>query len=52
MGMLPGTEVDVLFLRGGVFRQVAVRLGAQPRLRDSWQLTPPLIQPPSPWFGY
>jgi C-terminal processing protease CtpA/Prc len=52
MGLLPGTEVDLLLVRGGVFRQVSVRLGAQPRTPGAWQLTPPLIQPPSPWFGY
>jgi S1-C subfamily serine protease len=52
MGLLPGTEVDLLLLRGGVFRHVSVRLGAQPRATNAWQLTPPLIQPPSPWFGY
>lgn len=52
MARLPGSEVDLLILRGGVFRHVSVRLGAQPRLHNAWQLTPPLIQPPSPWFGY
>jgi S1-C subfamily serine protease len=52
MGLLPGSEVDVLLLRGGVFRHASVRLGAQPKTNNPWQLTPPLIQPPSPWFGY
>jgi S1-C subfamily serine protease len=52
MGLLPGTQVDLLLVRGGVFRHVSVRLGAQPKTLNPWQLTPPLIQPPSPWFGY
>lgn len=51
-GFVPGMEVDFLLLRNGTFRHVTVRLGAQPRSDDPWQLNPPLIQPPSPWPGF
>jgi S1-C subfamily serine protease len=49
---VPGSQVDLLLLRGGMFRHVIVRLGAQRRAGDQWQLNPPLIQPPSPWLGF
>jgi serine protease Do len=52
MGMPPGTDAELLVLRGGVFRLVTTKIGAQSGARDSLEPSPPLVQATTRWFGY